>query len=223
MARSKAQKAHPLASMAKINSGNKGNADPSSGNSSDGNSSNSHDRTSEAPSLLRVVRVQVLELKRKLHNTHRKLTRAKNSKVNLRAQATGAKSDAKISREKLGHAERVIGSLKKTKDVLCMHVNRAAKKQEVAVKKSQSHSLKEKGVFGEAVREMTRDLTSICQVPVARVDSVIHTVAKGFGITVKDSMDKHSASRITLEGQVAADMQLVQEIHDAGGKFCSLW
>jgi len=41
MARSKAQKAHVLASMAKINSGNKENADPPSGNSSDENSSNS--------------------------------------------------------------------------------------------------------------------------------------------------------------------------------------
>jgi hypothetical protein len=43
MARSKAQKAHALASMAKIKSGNKENADPSSGNSSDENSSNSQE------------------------------------------------------------------------------------------------------------------------------------------------------------------------------------
>jgi hypothetical protein len=36
-------------------------------------------------------------------------------------------------------------------------------------------------------------------------------------------MDKHSASRITLEGQVAADIQLVHEIHNIqdGGKLCT--
>ncbi|KIM88216.1 hypothetical protein PILCRDRAFT_3255 [Piloderma croceum F 1598] len=98
-----------------------------------------------------------------------------------------------------------------------MHVNRVLGKQKVAVEKAQSYYLKEKGVFKEAVREMTWDLMSICHVPVAHIDSVIHTVAKGFGIDVKDSMDKHSASCITLEGQVTLDMQLVHEIHNTGG------
>ena len=35
---------------------------------------------------------------------------------------------------------------------------------------------------------------------------------------MEDSIDKHLASHITLEGQVAMDMQLVNEIHTDGGK-----
>ena len=59
---------------------------------------------------------------------------------------------------------------------------------------------------------MTRELTSICHVPLAQVNTVIHAVAQGLGVTVKDSIDKHSAAHITLEGQVTADLQLVTEI-----------
>jgi chromosome segregation ATPase len=219
MGRSRAQIAQSRANMAKLHSGNKENINPASGNSSDGNSSDgdSHNEDSEAPQALRTARIQLLELKRKLHNTRRKLTRAEASKVDLRAQAKQTASDAESSHEKLGRAEKIIDTLRKAKNTLRMRVTRASRKQDVAVEKSKSHVLKEKGVFKENIREMTRELTSICRVPVARVDSVIQTVAKGLGIAVEDSMDKHSVSRITLEGQVAADMQLVHEIHNAGG------
>jgi len=101
-----------------------------------------------------------------------------------------------------------------------MHDNCALQKLEAAVEKLQTHALKVKGVFKEEVREMTRDLTSICWVPLARVNSVIHVVAWGLSIIVEDSIDKYSALRITLEGQIAVDMQLVNEIHTAGGKPC---
>jgi len=211
MGRSRAQKAQSRTNISQMNSGDKENSKPFSGNFSDGNDA------SKAPSALGTERVRALDLKRLVHNTRRKLKRAEDSKANLRAQAKDALSEAENSREKLRRAEQLIESLKKTKNTLRMRVKRSSQKQEVAVEKSQSRSLKEKGVFKEIVREMTRDLTSLCRVPVARVDSVIHTVARGFGITVEDSIDKHSVSRITLEGQVAADMQLVQEIHNAGG------
>lgn len=218
VARSKVQKAQARAAMAKINSGNKENIGSSSARFSDGNTSDSHNEASEALSALCTTCVRVLELKRLLHNTHHKLTHTEHSKVNLRAETKAAISDAENSCEKLGHAEQLVESLQKAKNTLRMCVNCALGKQKVAVEKAQSHYLKEKGVFKEAVWEMTRDLTSICCVPVAHIDSVIHTVAKGFGINVKDSMDKHSTSHITLEGQVTVDMQLVHEIHNTGGK-----
>jgi hypothetical protein len=46
-------------------------------------------------------------------------------------------------------------------------------------------------------------------------NDIIHTVAKGLGMSVEGSIDKHSVARITLEGGVGAEMQLVHEIHNA--------
>ena len=221
MARSQAQRAHARLSMAKINAGNKENDISSSGGISDGNNSHSGN-SGPSNSALRIARVRVLESKRLLHNTRRKLTRAENTKDKLRTQAKDALSDAKSSQEKLSRAERVIASLKKAKNTLRKRDSRVSQKLQAAAENLQSHSLKEKGVFKEEVREMTRDLTSICRVPLARVNTVIHAVARGLGVTVNDTIDKHSAARITLEGQVAADLQLVTEIHDAGGKSCGL-
>ena len=54
--------------------------------------------------------------------------------------------------------------------------------------------------------------------PVTWVNKVIRTVAKGFGITVKDTVDKHSVSHILLEGELALEIQLVSEMHNAGSK-----
>ena len=47
---------------------------------------------------------------------------------------------------------------------------------------------------------MTQELTSICCVLLAQVNTVIHAVAQGLGVTVKDSIYKHSAAYITLAG-----------------------
>jgi hypothetical protein len=219
MARSKVQKAQAQVAMAKINSGNKENVSTSFDSSSDGNNSNSGGRPSEAPNLaLWTAHVHLLECKRVLHNMRRKLTRAEKTKDKLRDKANNALSDANYTWEKLGCAEHMVASLKWVKNTLWMHDSRATWKLEAAVEQSQSHSLKEKGVFKEEVQEMAWNLTSICWVPLARGNSVIQVVAHGLGVTVEDSIDKHSAARITLEGQVAADMQLVNEIHDAGGK-----
>ncbi|KIM77638.1 hypothetical protein PILCRDRAFT_11892 [Piloderma croceum F 1598] len=217
VARSKAQRAHARAAMIKINSGNKENVGSSSGHFSDGNTSDSRNKPSEPPSALQTERVRVLEYKRLLHNARCKLTRAENAKGNLRAQTKEAQSDAEASRAKLGHVERVLATLQRAKNTLWMCDSRASQKLEAAVERSQTHVLKAKGVFKEEVREMTRDLMSICRVPLAWVNSVIHVVARGLGIIVEDSIDKLSALHITLEGQVAADMQLVNEIHTAGG------
>jgi hypothetical protein len=161
MGRSRAQKAQSHTNVSRLNSGDKENSKPFSDNFSDGNNA------SKAPSVLGTEHVRALDLKRLLHNTCRKLKWAEDSKANLHAQAKDALSEAENSREKLRRAEQLIESLKKTKNTLRMHVKRSLQKQEVAVVKSQSRSLKEKGVFKEIVREMTRDLTSLCRVPVA--------------------------------------------------------
>jgi hypothetical protein len=65
---------------------------------------------------------------------------------------------------------------------------------------------------------MTQELVAKCSMPVTWVNKVIMTIARGFGITVKDTVDKHSVSRILLEGELAPEIQLVSEMHNAGSK-----
>ena len=49
-----------------------------------------------------------------------------------------------------------------------------------------------------------------------KVNEIIHTVAGGIGLPVVDHIDSHSVSHITLEGGIAAEMQLAHEVHSAG-------
>ncbi|KIM79991.1 hypothetical protein PILCRDRAFT_89849 [Piloderma croceum F 1598] len=82
--------------------------------------------------------------------------------------------------------------------------------------KSQTQFFKEKGVITDSSQEMTGELVAECSMPVTRVNKVIRTVARGFGITLKDTVDKHSVSHILLEGELASEIQLVSEMHNAG-------
>ncbi|KZP10314.1 hypothetical protein FIBSPDRAFT_913879 [Athelia psychrophila] len=75
--------------------------------------------------------------------------------------------------------------------------------------------MKEKGIITDKAREMVRELAG-CNVPIARVNDVVHAVSKGLGVNVADSIDKHSVSRIILEGKAASEIQLVHEIHESG-------
>jgi hypothetical protein len=95
MGRSRAQKAQSRTNVSQLNSGNKENSKPFSGNFSDGNNA------SKAPSTLRTKHIRALDLKRLLHNTRRKLKQAEDSKANLCTQAKDALSEAENSQEKL--------------------------------------------------------------------------------------------------------------------------
>ncbi|PBK79975.1 hypothetical protein ARMGADRAFT_977390, partial [Armillaria gallica] len=63
---------------------------------------------------------------------------------------------------------------------------------------------------------MVRKL-QILNVPVNNVDSVIHTVANGININVKDHISTKAARLIMLEGGVMAELQLVHEVQQAEG------
>ncbi|KAJ7144105.1 hypothetical protein C8R44DRAFT_865099 [Mycena epipterygia] len=51
--------------------------------------------------------------------------------------------------------------------------------------------------------------------PLEGVDKIIHTVAKGLNIHLKDSISTRSAGRIVNEGGVAAQLQIVDAVKDA--------
>ena len=63
---------------------------------------------------------------------------------------------------------------------------------------------------------MLREL-QVLSVPVDKVNAVVHTVAKGFGLRVKDDVSARAARRIMCEGGVAAQIQLVHEAENAKG------
>ncbi|KAF7982030.1 hypothetical protein HWV62_30286 [Athelia sp. TMB] len=222
--RSKAQREHSRVSMAPINAtrGDEENTIPAPTDSDDSRSvvSGVSSLASRASDSVRcVVDARVADLKNTIHNVRRQCKRAKTAASGLRAKAKSAAAEAEDARADAARKDRLIDALRRDKHMFYMRNQRASQKLDSAVDDAQSFSLKEKGVFTPRVREMTRNLTAICKVPIVNVGAVIETCAKGFRKTlIGGSMDKHSASRIALEGHVASDMQLVQEIHEASGK-----
>lgn len=76
--------------------------------------------------------------------------------------------------------------------------------------------MKIKGVISDNSREMIQGLVGL-GVSIKKVNEIIHTVAGRIGLPVVDHIDSHLVSHITLEGDIAAEMQLAHEVHSAGG------
>jgi hypothetical protein len=76
--------------------------------------------------------------------------------------------------------------------------------------------LKHKGIVQEESREMIRDLQTL-NVPVEKLNEVVHIVGKGFGLKVMDNVSARTIGRVMREGGVAAEMQIVHEIEQAKG------
>ena len=79
-----------------------------------------------------------------------------------------------------------------------------------------THQMKTKDVIPDNSQEMIQGLVGL-GILTKKVNEVIHTVAEGIGLPVIDNIDLHSVSHITLEGGIAAEMQLSHEVHSAGG------
>ena len=71
------------------------------------------------------------------------------------------------------------------------------------------YSLKENGIFSEQTWTMTRELVKV-GVPMEQVGSAVKAVAQGFGVNVKGCISARSVGRITLEGGLAAQLQMWQ-------------
>jgi hypothetical protein len=108
-----------------------------------------------------------------------------------------------------------IATLTKTRDRLAKRVARLPGKMQSALKKP--HVLKEKGIFTEQARTMTRELVKV-GVPVEHIGGAVKAVVQGFGVNIEGDISARSVGRITLEGGIAAQLQLVHEIQHAPGK-----
>ncbi|KAF9233214.1 hypothetical protein BU15DRAFT_54211 [Melanogaster broomeanus] len=80
-----------------------------------------------------------------------------------------------------------------------------------------SVSLKEKNIITNTSRDMICELVANLDVPVASVQETIRTVANGLGVLVEGEISSRSVQRVVKEAEVAADIQMVEEIACAGG------
>jgi hypothetical protein len=78
------------------------------------------------------------------------------------------------------------------------------------------HYMKVKGVVQDECREMLRDLQTL-NVPVEKLNEVVHIVGRGFGLEIKDNVSICTIGRVMREGGVASEMQIVHEIDTAKG------
>lgn len=118
----------------------------------------------------------------------------------------------KKSDEKLAAAQDRILSLSRTKKNLASQVSRIADRIDTARARDKTVSLKEDGIFSLRTRDMTRGLIGQ-GVPVSGITNVISVVAESLGVKIKGSVSSRSAGRMTLEGGVAAKMQLAYDVN----------
>ncbi|KAJ7761749.1 hypothetical protein B0H16DRAFT_1688378 [Mycena metata] len=95
--------------------------------------------------------------------------------------------------------------------VLEKRLARSDDRVECEVAKLTSQSLKEEGIISAQIRACVRDIVAF-GAPLEGVSKIIHAVAKGLNIKIKDDISTRSASRIILEGGVAAQLQIVDAV-----------
>ncbi|KAF8151571.1 hypothetical protein B0H34DRAFT_664489 [Crassisporium funariophilum] len=74
--------------------------------------------------------------------------------------------------------------------------------------------LKEKGAFTEATRELVRELVNR-GLPVDQVNGAIQAMSAHNGLERQDTISTRSIGRIILEGGIAAQMQIIDEVNHA--------
>jgi myosin heavy subunit len=206
--RSLLQKSQSNDNLRKINNSIKENINPNQ-------STRSYSSSQAGPALqIRLERARADDYKRRLHNEHRTLQRARKTQDKLRTEATIAKDELASAKDDLAQARESNAALKKDKNTLRMRCARAPVQLNKAIQKAKTHQVKEKGIITEVDREMVRDLVQL-GLPVSSISGAIHTVSRGLGVAVEGSVDERSVSRIVREGKVAAEIQIVHEIHKA--------
>ena len=162
-----------------------------------------------------------------------KLAEAANTIKDLNRTVSVAEEESEELQTLLSHTqadltgkETQLVTYKKRVHKLRMQTSRLSDSQSRAVQSAvakvsterSTFKLKEKGVITAPVRALTRELVHL-GIPVAKIGSTIHTTAKTFGIPIEGSLTTRSVSRIMLEGGIAAEMQIIDEIHKSKGVF----
>jgi hypothetical protein len=138
---------------------------------------------------------------RKYRNKTREALRAKTTRDLLRAEK------ARIYNAARAMAGRVPQQKARA-------VTKALEKAQ-AVVPNERH-MKKKGIVQDECWEMLRDLQTL-NVPVEKLNEVVHVVGRGFGLEIKDNVSTRTIGRVMREGGIASEMQLVHEIDVAKG------
>ncbi|KAH7886418.1 hypothetical protein F5I97DRAFT_1880326 [Phlebopus sp. FC_14] len=178
---------------------------------------------------------RVKSLSVSVRNTLRREKRAKENANNFRkrtreaeAKSTHLASRAEASQQRINHLEKRNEEVTKKNHGLRMRLSRVPAQKERAVARgisattavkspSTQLTLKNGGVIAEPVRDMVRDLVAIHNVPVSGINGAIHAISSAAGMEVKGKLSERSIGRIMLEGDVAASVQLVDEVNQVQG------
>ncbi|KIK78092.1 hypothetical protein PAXRUDRAFT_164931, partial [Paxillus rubicundulus Ve08.2h10] len=117
--------------------------------------------------------------------------------------------------------------LTKQKHALSMHAPCTHSQKLQAIEKAKylanipstlpSVSLKAKSIITNNSCNMIHNLVANFDVPMASIEGAIQTVAKGLGVVVEGKVSTWSIHQVVKEGEVAADVQMVDEIGQVEG------
>jgi chromosome segregation ATPase len=170
-------------------------------------------------------RKKVGRVVRKLQAVHQKLrdmTAAQDTTEDLcqKAQLQLDKSESEVAR--LQHDKE---ALMKRNGSLRVRVSRSSRQKEKAItravekeqKKKSAFHVQEKGVVTEASRAMMRDLVAL-GVKATTVNAAVGCVAGHLGTTVEGKFTSRSTRRAVIEGGIASNLQIAEEMKSGGGK-----
>ncbi|KAJ7484589.1 hypothetical protein FB451DRAFT_1169635 [Mycena latifolia] len=129
----------------------------------------------------------------------------------LQQRLTETQAELAVTQKNLEKSNARNTDLTRSHAALTKRVSRIPGRIESGAAKLASQSLKQHGVISSEMRTCVRDLVAI-GVPLESVSKMIHAIAKGLNIQIKDAISTRSAGRIVLEGGVAATLQIVDEI-----------
>ncbi|KAH7890481.1 hypothetical protein F5I97DRAFT_1973003 [Phlebopus sp. FC_14] len=168
------------------------------------------------------VSVQLKALTKDLRNAIRRESHAKRTAEEARKRAR--ETDAE-NKHVSARVEATNDSLRQRSNQLSKQLARAPGKTKRAVKKAVSKAvskrkeftLKMDGVITDTTRDLVHDLVAKHNVPVSSVNGTIEAVASAAGLEVKGEVSERSVGRIMLEADVAATVQLADEITRSKG------
>lgn len=149
-----------------------------------------------ASTALYIKEKKIENLQRRLENLRKQANRAKQGK---------SKYQQELKLEK--DSSRKMASLAESKFQRAVRGPR---------ERSRTRSFKTNGRMDLPTRELLRDLVAL-NVPYSSVNKVIHTVAAWLGVDITDEVSVRSVSRVVQEAEVAAKIQLADEIAKSGG------
>ena len=125
----------------------------------------------------------------------------------------------------LAHTQKRNSVLQKRVDKLRMRSARAVESKSKAIQNviskaqisAQTFQLKQKGTVVNNARSLSRDLVQL-GVPVTKVNDAIHRVSRTVGVTVLGDISNRTIRRTVLEGGVASEIQIADELCHTSGK-----